>query len=102
MFRIGVEIAESHHERWDGTGYPYGKKGREIPLSARIVALADVFDALVSVRPYKKAFSLEVAFGIIVDGRGTHFDPVIVDVFLENRKKIEALYYESIRIEKIS
>ncbi len=102
MFRMGVEIAESHHERWDGTGYPYGRKGLEIPLSARIVALADVFDALVSVRPYKKAFSLEVAFEIIAEGRGKHFDPIIIDLFLENKKKFEVLYYENNKIEKIS
>ncbi len=102
MFRIGIEIAESHHERWDGTGYPAGKKGLEIPLSARIVALADVFDALVSTRPYKKAFSLDTAFKMIAEGRGSHFDPVIVDIFLENRKKFEHLYYETNQMEKIS
>jgi Response regulator containing a CheY-like receiver domain and an HD-GYP domain len=94
LFDMGVEIAEAHHEKWDGSGYPFGKQSEEIPLSARIVALADVFDALTSKRPYKKAFSLDTSFQIIEDGRGKHFDPLIVNVFLKNRKKIEELYYK--------
>jgi len=92
MFHMGIEIVEAHHEKWDGSGYPYGKKGSEIPLSARIVALADVFDALTSVRPYKPAFSFEATLDAIAEGRGSHFDPVIVDVFLANRDRIEAVY----------
>jgi Response regulator containing a CheY-like receiver domain and an HD-GYP domain len=92
-FGMGIDIAEGHHEKWDGSGYPYGKKGAEIPLSARIVAIADVFDALTSKRPYKAAYSLDKSFGIIEEGRATHFDPVIVDVFLANRKHVEELYY---------
>ncbi len=80
---LGKEIAYHHHEWWDGTGYPDGRKGEEIPLSARIVALADVYDALVSDRPYKKAMPHEEAVRLIRAERGTHFDPDIVDVFVE-------------------
>jgi putative two-component system response regulator len=79
--RMGETIALTHHERWDGSGYPYGLKGRRIPLAGRIVALADVFDAMTSKRPYKEAFSIEKANGIIFEERGRHFDPDIVDTF---------------------
>jgi len=72
------------HEKWNGQGYPYGLAGEAIPLVGRIVALADVFDALISERPYKKAYSLEVAQDIIWKERGDHFDPKIVDIFLDN------------------
>ncbi len=75
------DIAHSHHERWDGTGYPRGLKGEEIPLVARIVAIADVYDALISPRPYKKAFSHTKAMGIIQESSGSHFDPYLVSVF---------------------
>lgn len=92
MFGMGIEIAEGHHERWDGSGYPNGKKGTEIPLSARIVALADVFDALTSKRPYKEAFTFLTAIELIREGRGKHFDPLIVDVFMASQDKIERLY----------
>ena len=92
LFAIGIEIAEAHHEKWDGSGYPFGKKGEEIPLSARIVAVADVFDALTSKRPYKEAFPLEDSFRIIEEGKGKHFDPTIVDVVLQNRDQVENLY----------
>jgi putative two-component system response regulator len=80
--KLAREIAESHHEKWDGTGYPRGLKGTAIPLSGRIVALADVYDALVSKRVYKGAFSHVTARAIIIEGKGTHFDPAIVDAFL--------------------
>jgi putative two-component system response regulator len=70
-----------HHERWDGSGYPYGLAGKEIPLLGRIMAIADVYDALTSERPYKKAFCHEEAAKIIVEGKGTHFDPWLVDLF---------------------
>jgi HD-GYP domain-containing protein (c-di-GMP phosphodiesterase class II) len=92
-FGIGVEIAEGHHERWDGSGYPYGKKGKEIPLSARIVAIADVFDALTSRRPYKEPYDLNTAFAILLEGKGKHFDPEIIDLFMKNKDKIEVLYH---------
>jgi PAS domain S-box-containing protein len=81
---IGKEVAFSHHERWDGTGYPSGKKGEEIPLSARLVALADVYDALTSKRSYKEALPHEEATRIILGERGTHFDPDVVEVFEQN------------------
>lgn len=84
LFRMGIEIASAHHEKWDGSGYPNGLVGDQIPLAARIVALADVLDALLSVRPYKQAFSFEKACEIIQAGRGVHFDPRIVDVFFEH------------------
>ncbi|MCR5590153.1 MAG: HD domain-containing protein [Lachnospiraceae bacterium] len=76
-------IATYHHERWDGKGYPSGKAGEEIPLSARIMAIADVFDALVSRRSYKEPFSFEKAMDIIKEGAGTQFDPQIAEVFVE-------------------
>ncbi len=82
LFSMGIEIALNHHEKFDGTGYPNGVVGEAIPLSARIVAVADVFDALLSKRPYKEPFPLSEAIKIIKEGRGKHFDPVIVDVFL--------------------
>jgi PAS domain S-box-containing protein len=88
---IGKEIAFSHHERWDGTGYPEGKKGQDIPLSARIVALADVYDALTSKRSYKDALSHEEAAKIIAAERGTHFDPQIVDAFMHNLETFQRI-----------
>ena len=77
------EIAATHHEKWDGTGYPNGLKGDEIPISGRLMALADVYDALISRRVYKPPFSHNKAVEIIKDGRGSHFDPDVVDAFLE-------------------
>lgn len=76
--RLGAEIALNHHERWDGGGYPHGRRGEEIPLSARVVALADVFDALTSVRPYKVAWSFEDSLAYVEERSGTHFDPAVV------------------------
>jgi putative two-component system response regulator len=76
-------FAGTHHEKWDGSGYPNGLAGEVIPLQGRIMALADVYDALVSERPYKKAFSHAEAVGIIRDGRGTQFDPALTDVFIK-------------------
>lgn len=75
------EIALSHHEKWDGKGYPLGLSGEDIPLAARLMALADVYDALISKRVYKPAFPHEKAVAIIREGRGNHFDPVLVDAF---------------------
>ncbi len=77
------EIASSHQEKWDGSGYPEGLKGNHIPLSGRLMALADVYDALISKRPYKPPYPHEKALEIITEGRGTHFDPDIVDAFIE-------------------
>ncbi|MBF0454200.1 MAG: DUF3369 domain-containing protein [Magnetococcales bacterium] len=81
-FNIAYQVAISHHERWDGTGYPAGLKGEEIPLAARIVAVVDVFDALVSRRPYKKPWSIEEALTEIEACSGSHFDPQVVKAFL--------------------
>lgn len=81
--KMSASIALYHHEKYDGTGYPEGLKGEEIPLCARIVALADVYDALVSKRVYKEAYTHDMAKSIILKGRGSHFDPMIVDAFLQ-------------------
>lgn len=89
---IAVNVAHYHHEKVDGSGYPEGLKGEEIPLEARIMALADVFDALVSKRCYKEAFSFDKAFSIIEESAGHHFDAKLADVFLKCRPKLEALY----------
>ena len=83
FFRVTYNIVRSHHERYDGKGYPDGLKGEEIPIEARIMALADVYDALVSPRPYKEAVPPEKAIQIIQEGRGTQFDPDLTDIFIE-------------------
>ncbi|MDR1985920.1 MAG: response regulator [Treponema sp.] len=75
-------LAGYHHEKWDGTGYPYGLKGLDIPLGGRLMAIADVYDALISARPYKKPFTHEEAAQIIIGGRGVQFDPDLTDVFI--------------------
>jgi HD-GYP domain-containing protein (c-di-GMP phosphodiesterase class II) len=80
---VGRDVAYYHHEYWDGNGYPFGLAGEAIPLSARIVAVADVYDALTTERRYKKAFTHDQARSIIRDARGKQFDPEIVDAFLE-------------------
>jgi putative two-component system response regulator len=85
--QMARDIAISHHEKYDGTGYPYGLCGEEIPLCGRIVAISDVYDALTTARVYKPAYSHEVARNIIVEGRGKHFDPEIVDAFLANEDR---------------
>lgn len=89
---IAMNVAHYHHERWDGSGYPTGKCGEDIPIEARIMALCDVFDALVTKRCYKEAFTYEEAFDIIEKGLGTHFDPVLGKVFLECREELEKQY----------
>ena len=81
FINMGIDIARSHHEKWDGSGYPDGLKGEAIPLAARIVTVADVYDALRSKRPYKSEFTHEESYDIIVKGKGTHFDPDIVETF---------------------
>ncbi|MCL2839694.1 MAG: response regulator [Defluviitaleaceae bacterium] len=87
-------IATTHHEKWDGSGYPYGLAGQDIPLLGRLMAVADVYDALVESRPYKKAFSHEKATGIIVEGKGSHFDPILIEVFEKNHRKFEKITIE--------
>lgn len=86
------EMALSHHEKWNGEGYPQGLKGEEIPISARIMAVADVFDALCSERSYKKAFTIDEAYDILKENKGTHFEPVLVDVMLNIRSDLEKIY----------
>ena len=110
IMKTSKEIALSHHEKWDGSGYPSGIKGENIPLSGRIVAVADVFDALTTVRPYKEAWSVEDAVKYINEQSGIHFDPKIVDAFnsiindflvikkahtedIEEEKKAELIHY---------
>ena len=90
----GCEIALAHHERFDGTGYPYSLKGVDIPLSARIVAIADVFDALTSVRPYKEAWSIDKALEYIRNESGKHFDPDLVDALVSIRDVLEKIQRE--------
>lgn len=92
--RLGEIVALTHHEKWDGSGYPLGLKGTKIPLVGRIVAIADVFDALMSKRPYKEAFSLEKSHGILREGRGGHFDPAVVDAFFASEREIERIRKE--------
>jgi len=91
LLQASEVIALTHHEKWDGTGYPKNLKGEQIPLTGRIVALADVFDALTSKRVYKPAFSLEQSLDIIKEGAGTHFDPKVVQSFMGNLDKILAV-----------
>lgn len=102
--RVAIEIAESHHEKYDGSGYPNGISGTKIPVSARIVALTDIYDALTSVREYKPAFSHEKAYDIIINGDGRtlpeHFDPIVLEAFKEvsdifNEHRIKAVSYKA-------
>ena len=86
--REARNLAECHHEKWDGSGYPKGLKGEEIPLSARVMAVADVFDALVSDRSYKKGYSIEKSLDIIREGIGTHFDPKVAQAFLDAEDEV--------------
>jgi len=88
ILKVAEQIGLYHHEKWNGTGYPHGLSGDTIPLTARIVALADTFDALTSKRPYKDPYPFEVAYNIIKKERSQHFDPAIVDVFLDNIDEI--------------
>jgi len=89
-----LQIAGAHHERWDGSGYPAGLSGKTIPLEGRLMAIADVYDALVMERPYKKAFSHEKACEIIEEGSGSHFDPMLVEVFKKVADKFEQIKKE--------
>ena len=91
LLQMAATIALSHHERWDGTGYPQGLQGEAIPLAARIVAIADVFDALTSKRPYKEAWSADKAFDLIASEAGKHFDPALAACFLGLRAELEAI-----------
>jgi response regulator RpfG family c-di-GMP phosphodiesterase len=90
--RAGAEIALTHHEWFDGTGYPEGLAGSAIPLFGRIVGLADAFDAVTSERPYKGAWDLDLAFAMLVEEKGTHFDPRLVELFHDQRDEVEEIY----------
>lgn len=98
----GKLIALSHHERFDGTGYPYGKKGEEIPISARIVSIADVFDALLSERPYKKAWKFDEAVAYLIEEKEKQFDGNLVEVFTNNIEDVKKIYLENNKLEKIN
>ena len=92
FIRIGIEIAECHHEKWDGSGYPSQLMGDNIPLSARILALGDVYDALRSKRPYKQPFGHEKSRSIIAEGGGRHFDPEVLKSFLQREEVFDAIW----------
>lgn len=97
---VGIEIAESHHERWDGNGYPYGLAGEDIPLAGRILALGDVYDAHISERVYKEAFSHDRSREIILSGSGKNFDPDIVEAFVSSEDEFIAIGKRYVDIEK--
>lgn len=94
FLRMGIAIARSHHEKWDGSGYPDGLAGESIPLSARIMAVADVYDALRSKRPYKEAFAHEECVNIIAGSSGTHFDPRLVQAFKDIEAEFARVFQE--------
>lgn len=91
ILQAGAVIAKEHHEKWAGGGYPEGKSGEDIHIYGRIVALADVFDALGSDRCYKKAWPMDEILDLLRDERGKHFDPKLVDIFLDNLDEVEAI-----------
>jgi putative two-component system response regulator len=91
FLRLAKEIAYGHQEKWDGTGYPQGLGGDDIPISARLMAVADVYDALVSRRIYKDGMTHEEALALLVAGRGTHFDPDVVDAFVEIESEVRGI-----------
>ena len=92
LLQVGELVARTHHERWDGRGYPAGLRGEEIPIEGRIAAICDVFDALVSERPYKRGWSVDEAITEVVSERGRHFDPALVDAFAAMASELHALY----------
>jgi putative two-component system response regulator len=94
FLRCAAEIALTHHERWDGSGYPHGLKGERIPLSGRLMAIADVYDALISRRVYKSPLSHGDAVRIIAEDSGRHFDPAVVDAFLRGESRVRAVALE--------
>lgn len=100
FIRLGIEITLCHHEKWDGSGYPIGLQGEQIPLSARIMALADVYDALRSKRVYKDSFPHDKSLKIITEGRGRHFDPFLTDIFIENNRVFCDIYDNSLQADE--
>ncbi len=101
LIRLASRIALTHHEWWDGTGYPLGLSGEDIPLEGRITAVADVFDALASRRPYKKAYPLSKCFGILSENKGTQFDPDVLDAFMARRQDIIDVQLEHSDVDAI-
>ncbi|UCC94560.1 MAG: HD domain-containing protein [Candidatus Omnitrophota bacterium] len=99
LLQVARVISLTHHERFDGTGYPQGLRGKQIPLFGRIVALADVFDALTTKRPYKEAYDFEVAIRMVKEESGRHFDPEIVKAFLSRKKRIREIWQATKNIE---
>lgn len=95
FLNIAYDVTRYHHEKWNGNGYPEGLVGKEIPFSARIMAIADVFDAISAKRCYRDAMPLEKCFAIIKEGKGVDFDPVLTDLFLNAREKVEKVCKES-------
>lgn len=100
FLQIGIAIAECHHEKWDGSGYPHGHEAQDIPLAARILALADVYDALTSKRVYKEAYSHEKSRAIVREGRGRHFDPNVVGAFDATEDEFRAVREETVDAEQ--
>ncbi len=94
LLTMAREIAQTHHEKWDGSGYPFKLKGEQIPLPGRIVALADVFDALTSERPYKKAWPLDEAYAHLIEQAGKHFDPNLVNIFVNSKPEVEEILHK--------
>lgn len=101
LFKLAAEVAMAHHEKWNGLGYPKGLKAKQIPESARIVAIADVFDALTMTRPYKKAWEIDRAFTLLKDESGIHFDSHLVELFISIKEEILAIksYWDSKEID---
>ena len=97
--KAGGVIAYNHHEKYDGSGYPNGLKGENIPIFGRITAIADVFDALTSNRPYKKAWSIDEAFDLLLEEKEKHFDPVLVDLFIKNKESVLDIYNKFLQEE---
>ncbi len=100
LLKSASEIALSHHEKFDGSGYPYGKKGKEIPLFGRIVALVDVFDAIISERCYKSKSTFEEGYEYVQKLSGTHLDPELVEVFLDRKPEFRHLYDANTTIQQ--
>ena len=91
LLSTAIKVAGGHHEKWDGSGYPRKLKGEDIPIEARIMTVADIFDALISDRPYKKGWSVEEAWNEIVNNSGTAFDPIVVEAFIAEREAFEEI-----------
>jgi putative two-component system response regulator len=100
LLKSVAQIAVSHHEKWDGTGYPHGTKGEDIPVYGRIIAIVDIFDALVSKRCYKDVWTVESAVAHIKSLSGTHLDPGLVQTFLKNEEQIRNIYQANLTIQQ--